>query len=269
MKVYHYLVLLIFIGLYSCKKDTVVGPSENDYSKYRVKEYIKHTVSNTSDYYDTTRFNYEGDNINYTTRISTAPTIYSTHIIKSGNQYLLERFSDNLQSLEGFYSLNIAGFIDTSNFVRMNGTTNSTSRHFYNSSNQRIIDISYYENYTNDVKIHYANGNQSYWIYDFIHHTDPSRTTKDSVVFEYYNSVPLLVPFKWVLERRYGKPNENLVKKRTYYDQLNNNIIRKTYDYEYELDSNGLVSREIWRVTELPSGTVTRVDTTYYTYTTI
>ena len=269
-------ILFIFLGalfmlLVSCKKDDPVTPPPGiDFSKYRVESSITHYTSQTNDYYDTINYVYSnnGENIHRTLKYSNSPSVYETSYIKNGSKIDIENHRDGQLTLDGFYSLSSSGNVDTTYFWNhVSNQVNNTARVNYNSNQEQTRSRTFYNNYTNDSKRYYANGNTAYWIYDVIQHVVPSNSRKDSIVFEHYNSMPLVVPFDWALVRKFGALDANLVKKRTYYDMLNNNQIRQTYDYEYIVDADGLVTQEIWTITQQPSGQETRRDTTNYTYT--
>jgi len=266
MKVKTLLVFLIIICSFTCKKNSTTAPFDIDYSKYHVDQYIKHIVTTNSDYFDTTTFSYKNKNITTTTRYSNSNEIYTSKYIKDGDRFIYQRYDDNVQFLDGFYSLNNSGYLDSSNIVRMDGSTNNTAKWKYSSGGQQIQSLSYYSGYTNDYKKYYSDRDYAYWIYDFDRYVNPITVNKDSIVFEYYNSMPMYVLYGWALESYTGEPNDHLVKKRTYYNLKNNSTVHQTYEYEYKLDDNGLVTQEIWRIIEQPSGIVTRTNTTNYTY---
>lgn len=260
------MVIIIILCIYTCKKSPTTAQGDIDYSSYRISQYINHIVTTNSDYYDTTKYSYNGENVITTTRYSNSAEVYRSEYIKDGNTYNYTRFDDDDESLNGFYSINNLGYIDSSSIVRMDGSTNNTAKWKYNTNGQQIQSTTYYGGYTNDVTRYYLNDNYDYWIYNFDRYVNPISTQKDSIVFEYYNSKPMYVLYGWALEKYSGKPNNHLVKKRTYYDLLNNNSVRQIFEYDYILDDNGLVVQRIWRIIKQPSGEVSRTDNTTYTY---
>lgn len=255
-------ISFIVFSTFSCKKEE--GTSI-DYSTFRIKQAIHHLDGTI----DTTIYTYSGDNVETRTVYSTSPsTVYIRNFTKSGSQYQVDFYTNATHSHSGFYNINSAGFLDTSRLTNLSSMLfNNRDKYYYDADGRNTRSISNYNTYENDSKRYYnSNDDYMYWIYDVYRFDNPLLSRKDSVVFEYYLDKPLHVPFKAALESTLGKPNKHLIKKRLYYDLLNSNVLRQTYEYDYLTDENGLVTREIWRIYTQPGNVLTRTDTTFFTY---
>lgn len=252
--------ILIITILVSCKKDKTTTPTTLN---CKLKKTI-HIISGGAT--DTAVYTYNNEDIIYTTSYSNTSTIYKREFIKTGNQYLISYYTNNVKTHEGFSTLNTNGFIDTSRITYIPTTTfNNREKNHLDANGFATRLIANNNNYDNDIKYHYINGNYSYWIYDLINFSVPANSTKDSIVFEYYLDKPKVTE-KNALESKYGKLEKNLIKKRSFYDLLNSGNLKRTYEYEYLTDANGLVTREIWTIKNQPGNIETRRDTTYYEY---
>lgn len=261
---------IILIGFSSCKKDEETpNNNESDFSKYRVSKEVLHSVSSSQDYSRTINYDYSnnGDDIVREVTYSNSSSVYVTSYTKSGSRIDLETRRDGALTEDGYYELLSSGNVDTTYFWDHSANRlRSASKYEYNGSNEQVRNINKYSSYTSDIKKYYSNGNTTHWIYDRIDHTDPNDNRTDSIVFEQYMGMPLVVTYGFDLGNRYGERDEHLVKKRTFYELTNNNQVRQTIDYEYVLDEKGLVTKQILMYTEEPSGMVTQRDTISYTY---
>lgn len=250
-------ILLSIISAVSCKKE--------DTSALNCK--VSKVITIRSTYVDTTTYTYSGDDMTITTKYSNGAIVYTTKYIKSGSRYNYESYWDAVQKYSGFANINTQGLIDTSNTIYLpTSAFNNRNKSYYDANGYVTRAISNYNSYENDVKYHYtADGNYAYWIYDLYDFSPSPTPTKDSVVFEYYLDKPKVAEL-YGFESKYGKLNKNLIKKRLYYDLLNSNTLRQTYEYEYLTDSKGLVTRQIWVVKNQPSNIEIRRDTSYYEY---
>lgn len=93
---------------------------------------------------------------------------------------------------------------------------------------------------------------------------EANQNRTDSIVFE-YNTKPFVAFYKSYLAEIYGKPQKNLVKKRTYYNALTK-VAYQTWEYNYETDNMGLVTKETWNIYTLPNNVLERTESTYFTY---
>lgn len=250
-----FIFLLGVAAIISCKKGTI------NVGKCKVSRVIH--FSNGS--YDTTFTVYSGDSILTKVTYSNYPSVLTYSYIKSGNQYLMKRYTDGVEDLDGFFTLNTQGLIDTNRVTHIPSMLfNNKTKCYYNADGYATRIITDYTNYVNDVKYYYSGGNYSYWIYDFYDNVTPANTRRDSVVFEYYLDKPKLAG-RNALEDKYGKLEKNLVKKFTFYN-TSSGTVRKTYDYAYITDSKGLVTRQFFTAIDQPSGVITSKDTTDYEY---
>jgi len=252
------LFILSVAVLAGCNKndDKVVQPGE-----FRMSKSIHIGNSNT----DTTYYTYSGDDASYKVSYSNTPSIYNNVYTKNGSQYDLAFYTNSTKTHEGFSHLTASGFIDTGRVTNLSTMLfNNRDKIYYDANNYATRIITAYNGYTNDIKKFYSGGNYSYWIYDLLR-TNPLDNTKDSVVFEYYLDKPKLTEF-YMFESKYGKLEKNLVKKRSTYDLLNSGALKRTYDYQYLTDANGLVTRQVLIIKDQPGNVITSNDTTYYEY---
>lgn len=262
---------LLTLTFSACKKDDS-SPSDNnesDFSKYRVSKEILRSSSSSQDFVRTINYDYSnnGDDIEREVTYDYSTSVYITNYTKNGSRIDLETRRDGALVEDGYYELLSSGNVDTTYFWdHSSNRLRSASKYEYNSSNEQTRNINKYSSYTSDIKKFYSNGNTTHWIYDRIDHDDPNDNRTDSIVFEQYTNMPLVVTYGFDLGNRYGERDEHLVKKRTFYELTNNNQVRQTIDYEYQLDEKGLVTKQILKYTEQPSGMVTQRDTLTYTY---
>lgn len=251
------ILLLLIVFNIGCKK------SETTLSSCKVSKKMTHY---SSGYTDTTIYSYSGDDYTQYTTYSNSSSTYLAKYLKNSGQYDVEYYYDGSLGMSGFITLTPSGLFDTSRVTNLSSSTfNNRTKNHYDTDGYMTRSVNNYNNYENDVKYFYSGGNYSYWIYDFTHFLNPSLSTKDSIVFEYYNDKLKLTEL-YLTESKYGKLEKNLVKRRLYYNLLAAGVLRQTYDYEYLTDGNGLVTRQIWTVRNQPGNTVTRSDTTYFEY---
>lgn len=251
------LFILTISFVISCGKDETPATVNCKLSK---------TVTVRSSYTDTSVYSYTGEDYTSVTKYSNTATIYSRKYIKSGGQYTIEFFTDNVKSHEGFGTLTAQGKFDTSRITNVTTTLfNNRDKNYYDVNGTKIRSISNYNSYINDVKYHFIAGNYSYWIYDIFYPLDPPSNRKDSVVFEYYLDKPKVAE-KFAFESKYGNPEKNLVKKRLTYNLLNANILTRTLEYQYLTDADGLITREIVVSRNQPGNVFSYTDTIYYEY---
>jgi hypothetical protein len=258
-------IILLFIAIlsvFACKKE-YDSNTPIDYSKYKIKQVIRHH-GNT----DTTTYFYNGENIDEFISYSNDPIKYLRKYIKNGNQFDLEFYSDNVKTHEGFDMLNTQGFIDTSRLTRISTMSfNNRSKSYYDVNGFLIRDISDYNTYINDYKKFYkTDGDNLYWIFDRYYPAMPANNTRDSIVFEYDLNKPLHVLFEFTQQDRYGKPNQHLVTKKLNYNTLSANVLSRTNEYQNEIDANGLVTKRILTIFNQPGNVILQSDTTYYSY---
>ncbi|MCB0508090.1 MAG: hypothetical protein R2739_02975 [Chitinophagales bacterium] len=259
MKNTHYLLLASILLLNACKKDTATF----DYSKIKIKQ----SVTQHNSVYDTIRYTYTGEDVQTVTNYSNDPTFFYTfNYTKNGSKYDYSTFYGTTPTHQGFYNINAQGLFDTSSITNIITTNiNNRDRYYYNSDGYNVRAISNYNTYENDVKKYYnSEGDYSYWIYDFSNFITPSNSYRDSVVFEYYTDENH-VAFEYALQDRFGKRNKHLVKKRSSYNSVTGTL-KSTYEYEYVLDSKGLVKNRIWRIYNQPGNVLTDTRITDYQY---
>lgn len=257
---------ILFFGIITllfsaCKKEKTTF----DYTTIKIKQAIRYSNGNT----DTTNYIYTGENVETRTIYSYNPsTVYRRVFTKSGNQFLAEYYTNSSNTHSGFYRINADGLFDTARFTNLNTLLFNNRDRYYNDSEKRNIrSISNYNTYINDyLKYYNSEDDYTYWIATVNRLDFPLLSTKDSIVFEYYLDKPQNVLFSFALEKYFGKPTKHLVKKRLCYDMLNSMTLRRTFEYEYELDSDGLVTQQIWKAYNQPGNVLTSSDTTKYFY---
>ncbi|MCC6517018.1 MAG: hypothetical protein IT275_11755 [Chitinophagales bacterium] len=256
------LILAVLISIFSvsCKKDKL----SIDYSKIKVKQIA---TNNNGSSMDTIRFFYTNDNVKTVTNYSANPTfLYTWNYIKNGNKYDVSSIYGTVNTHEGFYNINSQGFIDTSRFTNIvTSAFNNRDKYYYNSDGYNTRSITNYNTYENDVTKYYTvEGDFKYWIYDFKHFTTPASSYIDSIAFDYYNDENH-VAFEYSLQDKFGKLNKHLVKKRYNYDRTTG-ILKRTIEYQYELDSKGLVTRRISSYYNQPGNILSSTVDSRYTY---
>ena len=255
------ILCIVILSAIACKKENV---SNNiDYSKYKIKQAIRHRGT-----IDTTIYYYNGENTDEYSAYNNTTTKYLRKYIKNGNQFDLEFYSNSVKTHEGISILNAQGFIDSSRLTYIPTMSfNNRSKSYFDANGFAIRDINDYNSYINDVKKFYtAAGDFKYWIYDLYYPATPADNQRDSIVFEYDLNKPLHVLFEFALQERNGKPNQHLVTKRLTYNTLAGNVLKSTREYKYEVDANGLVTKRINTSYTQPGNIATTSDTTYYSY---
>ncbi|MFN8237469.1 MAG: hypothetical protein U0T77_04810 [Chitinophagales bacterium] len=249
------LLLLLFIT--GCKKN------ESTLLNCKVSKKLTHY---SSGYTDTTIFTYSVDDYTQFTTYSNSSDTYFAKYMKNSSQYDLEYYYSGILGMTGFITLTASGLFDTSRVTNLSTATfNNRSKNYFDADGYLVRSINNFNIYENDVRYFYTDGNYAYWIYEYTNFSNPSSSSKDSIVFEYYND-KLKTTELYPMESKYGKLEKNLVKRRLYYNLLAAGTLRQTYDYEYLTDGDGLVTRQIWTIRSQPDNTVTRSDTTYFEY---
>lgn len=252
------LAVLPVVVIIACNKNKDATPAAPDYK-------VKTAIHRLNGVTDTTTYTYSGTTLTVDVRYSNSAALSRTVLTKESGAYRSESFTNGTKTLDGYYRIAANGFIDTTSTVRTNATINNTSKYEYNSSGYNTRLVSNYVTYEQDYHMNYSNGDYSYWINNFRNFSDPSQNKRDSIVFEFYNK-PQVASFKSFPWGMYGKPVKNLVKKRTYYNQTTGGNLYQTWEYEYETNNAGLVTREIWTVYNQPGNVLNRKDTTFYNW---
>jgi len=251
----------VFAMAISCKKE---NPSK-DYSNVKLKTAITlHTAGN-----DTIKYFYNGDDIKAVSNNGSSPNyFYTTNYTKTVSGFNIGTIYGTTPTHEGFYTLNAQGYADTARLTNIiTSSFNNRDKYYYDATGYLTRSITNYNTYINNIKFNYnSDKNYSYWIYDVTRPLNPSLSTKDSVVFEYYSDKLFHVSLSNVLYKIFGKPEKNLVKKRTYYDLNKSANIHRTTEYEYVLDTDGLVTQSLTKYLNQPGNVLTRADTVVYTY---
>lgn len=253
-----YLFCMLFIS--SCSKDKSTAI---DYSKIKIKQAITFNGS----YYDTLNYSYSGDNVSTIRIYSNDPTMsYTSNYIKNGNRYDLILIYGTVLTYQGIYILNSQGYVDSSKISNViTSVTNNIDKHYYNNNGYSIRDVYEYNAFQNDYTNYYnSDGDNTYWINKYESFTNPANSFVDSVTFEYYSD-ELLVPFEYALQGKFGKSNKHLKKNRIHYDRATGTL-KKTYEYFYELDAKGLVTRRQMKIFLQPGNVLTSVEDAHYTY---
>lgn len=252
------IIICSILIVVACKKDNPI--------KTVISCKLAKKIHVTSTYSDTSVYTYTGENIMYTFKYSNSPVNRVYNYTKSGNKYLFNIYSDGVLSLDGFYTLNSNGFIDSSYSEHTPSMLlNSSGKNYYDANNYTTRAIGYYTSYINDIKYFYNNGNYSYWIYDLIYPSTPANNSRDSIVFEYYLDKPKK-SVTTLFEEKYGNLTKNLVKKWSFYNTLSSNSLKRTLEYDYLTDADGIVTRQILISKDQPGNVITSSDTTYYEY---
>ncbi len=255
-------ILVTIVFAFSCKKNKDVPALAIDYSKYKVKKAITTGLNNK----DTITYTYNGENISYTQTYSQTPnTVFTNTYTKTGNQLLWEAFTNNTKTLTGYNTLNSLGYIDTASNIRTNNTINNTYKsHFTNNNISRYIAD--YQSYKLDYYYYYnQKNNRTYSINNLISFSPGLQSKVDSVVYEYAENLTNNIELEKGSLKYYYPTTTNLIKATTIHNITTNSITSKNL-YQYEFDSKGLVTKRILQIFNLPSNSLSRSDTTYYTY---
>lgn len=257
--------ILLVAGIFAgCKKDGTGAsllPGDDDYTSYQVVKAV-HVSGGVT---DTTHYLYNGPNQSYIVRYNNDPSrSLTTHFLRHSNYYTSENYSNNLLSGTGYYRVNSMGYIDSAAVLRANNTFNNINQYTYNREGYNVTETTNFITYQNHYTKYYVNNNYSYWIYDFTNVTNPATNKRDSIAFEFYTDKPQHIFYKSHLPQLYGKAVKNLVKKRTYYNTAK--VAYQTWEYSYDTNEKGLVTKEIWNVYTQPGAILNRSDTTYFSY---
>lgn len=263
MKTSTYIFLSAFaiLNLSSCKKEKTDPTIISENPVYLIKTAIHHA----NEVIDTTTYTYNSNLVNINVGYNNSPgIIYRTNYTKFQGYILSTVLNNNTKTMDGYIKLNKINYADSVANIRANGTINNKSIFKYDANGNAIQEIQDYITYENNIKKYYSNGNFSHWIYQYTNRSNPNQNRTDSIVFE-YNTKPFVAFYKSYLAEIYGKPQKNLVKKRTYYNALTK-VAYQTWEYNYETDNMGLVTKETWNIYTLPNNVLERTESTYFTY---
>lgn len=265
-----FLIAFASIALFACKKEDA-QPPVTDYSQYKIKT-ATHSLRSYSGISsslssDTTSYIYEGSTYRYTRRTSMGSVHSFTHTLSNGI-YTSDLYTNGTLSNQKTYDkLNVAGYIDSS-WISNNGTVTQSAKYNYNTDGTLSNTANYFSGYINKAKYYYANNVATYYISERIAISPGIPNALDSVVYEYAANLPYRAGFYsgGLPASFFGKPAKNLLQRTTYYDKLNNNAIRQTIEYQYQVDDMGLVTRRILNIYTQPGNNLMQTDTTAYTY---
>ncbi|HMT72494.1 MAG TPA: hypothetical protein PKA77_00370 [Chitinophagaceae bacterium] len=259
----------INLVLLACSKEKLPPTPAIDYSKYKLKEtfHCKRNFSGNSSTFsaDTTIYTYNGSTIQYTNLAQ--PYKYYYTITLEGNLYTQVLTTNNAASpYKTYYRLNAAGYID-SNWIATTSGTTQRSWTVYNANGTKDMETADFISYKNIKKYHYQNGIANYSYNERLSYSPSIAPAKDSVVYE-YTSLPFRADYfnTGMSVSLFGKPDKQLLKKATYFDQLDNNVIRQTMEYSYQTNSIGLITQKILNLYAQPGKTLMLADTTTYNY---
>ncbi|MGE9311340.1 hypothetical protein ACLOAU_06835 [Niabella sp. CJ426] len=267
-------IILVSLVLFACSKEDSQKqppPPVIDYSLYKIKT-ATHSVRNyngTSSNlsFDTTNYLYEGNTYRYTRRTSMGTVQSYTHTLSNGI-YTSEQYNNGtLSNSKTYDQLNTAGYVDSS-WILNNGTVTQSSKYNYNKDGTLSDAASYFSGYINKAKYYYTNNTATYYISERRGISPGIPNALDSVVYEYAANLPYRAGFYsgGLPVSFYGKFSKNLLQKTTYYDKLNNKVIRQTVEYQYQTDDIGLVTKRVLNIYTQPGSTLIQTDTTVYTY---
>lgn len=248
---------------FSCKKNKDVPAPTFDYSKVKVKSKT-HTASNYATT-DTTRYTYTATGFTEINNSSNSTTVFKTEFAKTGNTYTGQSYNNNTLSVNWVNHLNAMGLADSSFGIRPNNTFNNKTYFKYDANGYNSDEVISYITYGYNNKKYYSNENIAYIISDFWQ-TTPLVSRRDSIVYETYTDKPLHVFYSYRLQEQYGKKQKNLTKKTSSYNTSNFNELRRTVEYEYETDANGLVTKETQRWYSHPGNVLILTDITTIEY---
>ena len=258
------------IVLASCSKNDS-QPAIIDYSQYKLKTSVhsrrSYTTTSSEFSSDTSTYTYSGITLNYTTRYSTG-RVSDNSITLNNGLYTQDLVVDGTPSpTKTYYKLNASGHIDTS-WITNNTATTQTSKYNYNGDGTRAMEIHDYSSYKNINRYYYQNGAASYSLNERISNSPSVPNGNDSVVYEYAYDLPFRADYynSGLPTFLFGKPANNLLKKTTRYNKLNNNSVTQTTEYAYQTNSMGLITRRIFNLYTQPGNVLVFADTTVYTY---
>ncbi len=264
------LIICASILLFACsKKDAPLQTPAIDYSLYKPKA-IFHSQRNysgaTSSFSaDTTTFTYNGTGINFLRQYNGLS--YEHRLTFENGLFTQVSIINNAVSQQkSYYRLNSSLLIDSNWLVNNSGTT-QTSSYRYHANGRKDIEINDYLTYKNIRTYRYQNDVAVYSLNERISNIPSISPAKDSVVYE-YTALPFHVDFftNGMPVSLFGKLDKHLLKKATYYNQLNNNAIRQTMEYAYQTNEIGLITRKILHLYTHPGNVLMLADTTAYTY---
>lgn len=266
-------ISLIFscIFLIACaKKETSLVAPSIDYGAYKPKQIIHSTrnYSGSTVTYslDTLAFTYKGSNISYVLKRN--GRVNNDYNVVLENGIYTEVFSQKgvLSPQKIYYRLNASGLID-STWLTSNDKITQGGSYKYNADGTKDFELYNYTNYINTKKYSYKNETAVQAIIERISYLPSIPPAKDSVVFE-YTTLPYRADFSinGMPISRYGKPEKYLIKKATYYNKLDNNALRQTYEYSYQTNEIGLTSKKIMNIYTQPGNVLLLTDTIAYSY---
>ncbi|MCO5229556.1 MAG: hypothetical protein M9958_00230 [Chitinophagales bacterium] len=257
------LIYLVFIlstlTLNSCSKDK----QKNDEKTIKLKQVVT-TFDGSS--FDTLKYIYTGDDVKTISSYSNSPTIYTWIYTKNENKYDMSIYNGTTLTHNGFYEINAQGYLDSLIIINLaTSTINNRDKYYYNSNGYNVRSISNHITYINDIYKYYnSDGDFTYWIYNFEDNRVPANPFIDSITFEYYPN-ELKVPIDYALQDKFGKNNKHLVKKRNNYDRATATL-KKTYEYIYEFDSKGLVTKRFLKIFSQPGNILISSEQDEYSY---
>ncbi len=264
--------MTLFAGclLFACsKRDTAPKDVAIDYGMYKPKTSFhsqrNYTGSSSSYSADTTHYTYSGTSINYLRQHNGLS--YDYRLTLDNGLYTQVLVTNNTVSpSKTYYRLNPAGYIDSSWITNTSGTTQK-SWYLYTINGTKDIETSDYITYKNVKKYHYQHDIAVYSFNERISYTPAIAPAKDSVTYE-YTTLPLRADYfnTGMPVSLYGKPEKYLLKKATYHNQLDNNTIRQTMEYNYQTNHIGLITQKIMNIYTHPGNILLLTDTTVYSY---
>lgn len=264
---------LVFINIimFSCSKKDIQSKYTLDYSQVKLKSrthsLTSFTGTSANRSFDTSTYTYAGTEINWEMRRSTGATT-NFKLTLSNNLYTQQGYFGSVPSNSTiYYQQNANGQIEKE-WVTNSGATKQTTNYSYNPDKTKSLEKSDYTQYINFIRPHYENGTASYAILERISNSPSVSNARDSIVYEYYNNLPFRADFfnTGLPVSALGSPAKNLIKKATYYNTLNNNVIRQAFEYAYETDNDGLITKKILSVFTMPGNVLALTETIDYTY---
>lgn len=238
----------------SCSKNS----SDDQGNNIPVYKISSITSTDMNGVVETDNYSYKKDTITNTFTFSNEPGIVYTKVFtKEGNLWNSVNKRDGIIISSQKTFIYSDGKIDSIISLRGNGSVNSTAKYTYNNNYtvNNIVDfITYKHNYT----YYYNNGNYSYWIDNFTHNSNPALNKVDSIAFEFYPNLQFTKPYKPYPFFEDGKQCKNLIKKKSFYNLTTGATLYRTDEYQYEVDSRGLVTKELYYIYTQPGNVLFR-----------
>lgn len=257
---------------FSCaKKDKVTEPPSINYSQYKIKTATTTTTNFSGSSSNTTTttntYYYNGSEIKQESRTSSGINLIYAYSL-ANNIYTTDLYNNGtLSASKTFYKLSESGYVD-STWITINGNLLQWSKYDYNANGNATREFHQFGNYQLEKKYRYVNEKPAY-INSYRYSQSPSiPILKDSCIIDYYPDLLYRAPYftRGLPGSFFGKPAKNLMKKITYYDQLNNNKIRQTHEYSYQTNEMGLVTKSTLNIYTQPENVRIYSDTSYYNY---